>query len=148
MIKVRIIVGEFEAFQEHLSLWSLIYLQTDEFFFPSEVWTDATSSILVMWAENVSSILLGSSKSVELMFMDGDYTVVMEAISHVEGRMQFLGPNGQMGVLCDIDLVYFARQVLSACAKLSHHYQAFQNSHQLQELLNAADSLRKAIAKY
>ena len=147
MQKIRIIVDSFEEFQDRIALWSRIYLTAGEFCFPSNCWTDATSAMLVMWADNISNILTGATSAAELFFMDGEYTVVLETTSLLEGHMRFLGPNGEIGVLYEVDLMYFARQVLSACAKVTNHYQEFYNAYQLQELTDAAEYLRKIIFK-
>lgn len=147
MIRMQVIVDSFEEFRENYPLWSKIYIKVGEYYFPEKEWTDATSSVLVTWAEQIISMMNDGTRMVELFFMDGNYSIRLIPISATESSVHLIGPNGLIISFNEVDVFYFARQVLSACGKLSKQYQTFYNAQQLQEVSSVAEQLRRLIVK-
>lgn len=144
--KVRIVIDSFDPYRENFALWSRLYVEIGEDCFPCASWTDATSSVLSMWLHSINRYLLGNTDTVTLPFMDGDYAMQLEAL-----------PNGEALLRCtngdavtteqEIDVLYFARQLLAAVGKIEKQYEAHTDTPQIRELLSLANNLRNTINK-
>lgn len=53
----------------------IIYFKFNDLFFPDNMWFDAVSSILQMWANSLCCFFRTDDFQCELPFMDGDYKV-------------------------------------------------------------------------
>jgi len=57
------------------SIYGELFINIDGFIFPDEGWIDIVSSVLIMWVENIASLLQSNSDNEEreFCFMDGPY---------------------------------------------------------------------------
>lgn len=144
---MQIILDEFEPFQSKLALWSVIYVKIGETCFPGNQWQDATSSVLQMWIDEMIRLLYGGVDSIDLPFMDGDYCIRLVRQDTKQAIVSFIAPCEQIVLTEVVDLIYFARQLLSAASKIQNFYSAFRSSKQLQQLGVKTDILRLNLKK-
>lgn len=133
-----------EPYRAGFALWSILFIQSGDKAFPDPRWCDATSSVLCIWMNNVSSLLIGSKESVLLPFMEGDYTLVLTRQPSKTTHMAWFAPGNTILREQMIDLSYFVRQLLAAVEKMRNAYPEHRNAPQIRELSNCADKLRKA----
>ena len=144
--KVRIVVEEFALYRENRAIWSIIYVQMGAECFPCDSWTDATSSVLSMWLCSLNRFLFSNIDSVILPFMDGNYELQLAKCQN--GGTLLRCTNGDVVTLeKEIDVLYFARQLLAAVGKIEKQYEAHANTPQVFELSTLAQKLRNTLSK-
>ena len=75
MEKLRVVVDRIETSRERFASWSILYVMADTICFPDDEWWEPTSSVLTIWADNMYKFLRGSTNSIKLPYMDGDYAI-------------------------------------------------------------------------
>lgn len=145
MEKVQIVVRDFDTYREIFPLGSVYYIQIGIESFPSDCWTDLTTSVMSMWAENLSKMLLGIDSQITLFFMDGDYSIGLQKNEQSCAVMYCYGPNNIVMHKAYVDLLYFSRQLISAANVLLMNYSAYLDSQQLQEVISAIATLRESL---
>lgn len=145
MEKMQIVVNDFEKLKAPYPIWSVVYVRTKDMAFPSERWTDATSSILVIWMNAACRLACGIANEIQLPFMDGDYFIKVEKIRNEVAFASCIAPNNNIEIYTQIDLMYFYRQMISAASKLKRHYPDHMQSYHILEVCAAADQLRAAL---
>lgn len=153
MEKVRIIIDEqtLELTRLELTQWytisGVIYVQLGDFMFPSKRWDDLCASILAMWLEAVGRHLLGREDMAILYFMDGDYSLELTYQNPQQSLMRFMGPNEVCMLESEIDIRYFARQMLAATAKIIDKFPEHRKCKNIQEIAEWADKLRDILRR-
>lgn len=145
MEKMQIVVSDFEKLNAQYPIWSIICLKFKDRSFPSEKWTDATSSILVIWINAILPLIYGAKNEVQLSFLDGDYSIRIKSYNEKEVFISCIDPNHQTVLHAQIGLKYFCRQMLSATSKLAQHFSDHMQSQQVFEVCAAAEKLRAAL---
>lgn len=146
MEKVQIVVDE-----ETLELTSLqriagvIYVQLCEHSFPSQCWYDLCASILSMWLLCVNRYLLGLDKMTKLYFMGGDYALTLIRQCNQHPLMRLMEPNEVCVMESEIDIQYFAKQILAASSKIINHFPQHQGIRNIREIAELADALRNTL---
>lgn len=79
--------------------------------------------------------------------MDGDYSLKLTYQNNRQSLMRFMGPNEVCVMESEIDIRYFARQMLAASAKIIDHFPQNRNSPNIQEIAELADVLRGTLRK-
>lgn len=146
MEKMRLIVRDFEEADGLLPIWSTIYVELNKIAFPSETWTDATSSILTIWIYAVCRLFSRSTDEIILPFMDGDYAIEIRRLSGEEAYVSCIAPNNNLFAFGKIGLLHFGRQLLSATSKLAMHYADRHQRNQIVEVCTAAEKLREILS--
>ena len=145
MEKMVLKIHDFYEFRDRFPLWSIIHIEVSNEYFPDDQWWDATSSVLEIWMDNLISFIYGSIDFCTLDFLDGDYSINLHKKTQWEAVAICLAPNDKVIVSESIDLLYFARQVLSAVEKIKIFYSEYKNSNIIKSLSNKANLLRHAI---
>ena len=145
MKKIQVLVDSFEPFRERFPIWSKICIKVDDLCFPDKAWIDATSSILVIWIDNLIKVLNGSTNTVDLFFLDADCSMKIVSTSLHKVCMFLYSSGERIATLEEVDMLYFTRQVLSASSKFMQQYQQFCYSQQVQEVSDAAARLRRQL---
>lgn len=144
--KVRIVVEDFSPYRENSAIWSIIYVQIGEECFPCDSWSDATSSVLSMWLSSLNRFLVHSIDAVILPFMDGNYELQLAQCPC--GGTLLRCANGDVVTLeKQIDVLYFARQLIAAVGKIEKQYAEYASTQQVSELSTLAQKLRKTQSK-
>jgi len=144
--KVRVVVDE-----KTLELTSLrrvagvIYVQLCERSFPSQCWYDLCASILSMWLLCVNRFLSGLDEITKLYFMSGDYTLTLIRQRNQQPLMRLTEPKDVCVMESEIDIQYFARQILAASSKIISHFPQCQGIRNIQEITERADALRSTL---
>lgn len=146
MTKMRLVVDNFDSFVESYSLFSTFYVTSGDFSFPAKGWTDLTSSVLDMWLDAFSCFLLGHYKHILLHFMDGDYQIELHWINKNTATAHFIKCNTAL-IQTDIDLQYFARQLLAAVGKISREFALYTDKPQIASLIEKAAKLKIIMAQ-
>ena len=147
MAKVRIIIDDLSPRREQFSLWSIIYVKVNETCFPDDAWSDATSSVLVIWNTNTYKLLCGCAKYCELPFMDGDFEIKLTATEKRLAQMSLCQDENEIEHFDDVDLLYFVRQLIAASTKVLE-YDKLTGKEQSVEMNTLANSLEKLRKKY
>ena len=148
MEKMRICVEEFDTYKDPFPLWSIIYICYGTSCFPSDQWWDATSAILEIWIYNVCRLLSGEASRCELNFMDGEYAVELTMATRYEASIVLHDEDSVKPLDGNVDILYFARQLLSASEKTLIAYQGEVGQPASQRLASASDKLRLLIREY
>lgn len=156
MEKVRIVVDQETLELTPLQLVSgevyerisgVIYVQLGDHPFPSPLWYDLCASILAMWLLTVNKHLLGRENVARLHFMDGNYSIELVYQNNRQSLMRFMEPNETCVLEREIDIRYFARQMLAASARIIDHFPQNRNSRNIQEISELTDVLRNTLRK-
>lgn len=146
MSRLRVIVDRFEDSNGQYAIWSILCVSVENRYFPDKEWYDATSSVLTMWLGQVRLLLQGSSSKETLYFMDGDYSLLLQTANQRVAKLCWVA--GESVVFCgEVDLLYFARQLLAAVGKMQQHFWNKKEIQPIQEISQEADQLRKEIKK-
>lgn len=125
----------------------VIYVQLSERSFPSLRWYDLCASVLSMWLFTINRHLLGREDVATLYFMDGDYSLKLIRQNNRQSLMRFMEPNEVCVVESEIDIRYFARQMLAATAKIMDHFPQHRNCPNIREIAELSDVLRGTLRK-
>ena len=145
MEKMQIVVRDFEELKELFPAWSVVYVRIKDTAFPSEQWTDATSSVLVMWMNAAYRMVCGITNEILLPFMDGEYSIKMVLFSEEVALVSCIAPNNISVINTQVGLKYFCRQMIAAASKLTRHYSNSIQSEQILEVCATAEKLRAAL---
>lgn len=146
MEKVRVVVDEKTLELTPLRrVAGVIYVQLCERSFPSQCWYDLCASILSMWLLCVKRFLLGLDEITKLYFMSGDYTLTLIRQRNQQPLMRLTEPNDVCVMESEIDIQYFARQILAASSKIANHFPQHQDIRNIQEITEQANALRNAL---
>ena len=144
MDKLQVIVDRFEDSNGPSAIWSILCVSIGNRHFPDKAWYDATSSVLTMWLSQAKLLVQGSSLEETLYFMDGDYRLLLRTANQRAAKLCWIA--GKSVVFCgEVDLLYFARQLLAAVGKMQQHFRDKKELQPIQEISQAADQLRKEI---
>ena len=93
------------------------YLQHDELFFPCENWNDLPIAMLEGWCEEISTSF-EENEAVDLLFLDGHYTVRLLPCSGEVFRVEFIEDEGleseKIVDTFDVETNVFLQEILSA----------------------------------
>ena len=93
------------------------YLQHDELFFPCENWNDLPIAMLEGWCEEISTSF-EENEAVDLLFLDGHYTVRLLPCSGEVFRVEFIEDEGLESEKTvdtfDVETTIFLQEILSA----------------------------------
>jgi len=154
--KIRIIVDEktlelakvqLESGKIYERISGVLYVQLGDLCFPDSKWNDLCASILAMWLLSVNKHLLCQEKKTTLYFMDGAYSINLTYQNRCQSLMQFMNPNGLCVLEAEMDIQYFARQLLAASACITHHFSQYQENRSIQELSKLENTLRTTLRK-
>ncbi len=146
MEKIRIVIDEGTLELTSLRQVSgVIYVQLLEHPFPSQGWHDLCASVLSMWLFSMNRYLLGLDETVTLYFMDGDYALKLIHQGNQQTIVRFMEPNGVCVMKREIDISYFAGQMLVASAKIMDHFPQNQQIRNIREIAEQADALRDTL---
>lgn len=146
MEKVRVIVDEKTLELTPLRrVAGVIYVQLCERSFPSQCWYDLCASILSMWLLCVNRFLLGLDEITKLYFMSGDYTLMLIRQRNQQPLMRLTEPNDVCVMESEIDIQYFAKQILAASSKITNHFPQYQDIRNIQEITEQVDALRRTL---
>lgn len=144
--KVRIVVDEGTLKLTSLGQVSgVIYVQMSERSFPSQGWHDLCASILSMWLFSMNRYLLGLDETATLYFMDGDYALKLIHQSNQQTIVRFMEPNDVCCMESEIDIPYFAKQMLAASVKIVNHFPQHRDIRNIREIAERADALRDTL---
>lgn len=147
LAKVKIIVNEMEPYREKYALWSILFVQVDDVCFPSQQWNDATSAVLSVWVQEMIRLITGVTDQVRLPFMDGDFEVVLNRLEQENISSKFIKSESIVMWEDNLDIRYFARQLLSATSKLEVYYAKNFDSYQMKQLTSGSNQLRAVMNK-
>lgn len=146
MEKVRIVIDEGTLELTSLRQVSgVIYVQLSERSFPSQGWHDLCASVLSMWLFSMNRYLLGLDETATLYFMDGDYALKLIHQGNQQTIVRFMEPNDVCAMKSEIDILYFAGQMLAASAKIMDHFPQNQQIRNIREIAEQADALRDTL---
>ena len=145
MLKMELIVNDFSDYSDIFSLWSIVYVKIGDFCFPDDQWWDSTSDILYMWIEGIYRLVSGCTDCCVLDFMDGDFAIKLTSKNQCEAAAICTRPYGTVAFNGNVDLLHFARQLLSAVEKMKMQYTDYYDSRVIQRLITEANKLRTII---
>ncbi len=116
----------------------------------AESWDDLSGDILCGWLPEMNRLLLGVADHIQLLFMDGPYGMTLTAQTPHLATARFCktgeGIREDVELLrADVDVCYFARQMLSASEKLLCHWPQEEQLRRLRALADKAAALRRTL---
>lgn len=146
MEKVRIVIDEGTLELTTLrQISGVIYVQLSERSFPSQGWYDLCAGVLSMWLFSMNRYLLGLDETATLYFMDGDYALKLIHQGNQQTIVRFMEPNDVCAMESEIDIPYFAEQMLAASAKIVDHFPQHRDIRNIREITERTDALRNTI---
>lgn len=148
MKKMRLIVHDFESYCDGFALWGVIYVNMCDQCFPDGQWRDASSSILEMWASNITCMINGTTDKCTLYFMDGDYRIELLSVQRDEANAKCVGPGNKVAFSSTVDLFHFARQILAAVERMKLFCSEHLDSKAFHKLTYETSKLRNSLRKH
>lgn len=148
MNKLQIILDE-ASFQisKFNTASSGYYVQIDDVAFPNRQWIDLSVAVIEMWLEVLNRHLLGVENESILNFMDGDYEIRLCKEGSFCSVVSFVEPDGSISYSTSVDVLYFARQLLSVSSKTMNTVHAHTSTYGTMKLEELGNSLRATVNK-
>ena len=77
--------------------------------------------------------------------MSGDYTLMLIRQRNQQPLMRLTEPNDVCVMESEIDIQYFAKQILAASSKITNHFPQYQDIRNIQEITEQVDALRRTL---
>lgn len=78
-------------------------------------------------------------------FMGGDYALTLIRQCNQHPLMRLMEPNEVCVMESEIDIQYFAKQILAASSKIINHFPQHQGIRNIREIAELADALRNTL---
>ena len=91
------------------------------------------------------TFLLGLNEMTKLSFMGGDYALTLIRQCNQHPLMRLMEPNEVCVMESEIDIQYFAKQILAASSKIINHFPQHQGIRNIREIAELADALRNTL---
>jgi hypothetical protein len=102
------------------AITGIIFLQSNDFFFPQWNWNDFVPRILGAWLYNVS-LFFNNNQSAEFSFFDGSYDFIVNKTSDSNIRITYFDDSKLLPYTTEISLNIFIKELVSIAELIFMH---------------------------